>query len=226
MLCVVCCSVESVPRVSAWSGLHFCLAAPIPPATSTSFCVHIPVIQTLNLDTPLPSHLLHLYCLRDLVLLFSYCRFLYISQYQDIFYLGRQSINLTQITFTEKFSCALAPSSISLVRFILHCGNININSIEVVPAAVPRPAPACRQLWGSAAALQTTLVATLTAQLKSWGQNIGCFGQFQKGCFKGVEGEVGWVKLVTLWPTCRLWDAVKKRITSLAWKVVKYILAR
>ena len=51
--------------------------------------------------------------------------FLYISHY--IFYLGRQSINLTQITFTEKFSCALAPSSISMVRFILCCGNTNIN---------------------------------------------------------------------------------------------------
>ena len=164
--------------VSAWSGLHFCLAAPIPPAT-TSFCVHIPVIRTLNLDTPLPSHLLHLYCIRDLVLLFSYCRFLYISQYQDIFYLGRQSINLTQITFTEKFSCALAPSSISLVRFILCCGNININSIEEVPAAVPSPAPACRQLWGSGAALQTSLVATLTAHLKTLEKNIVFYGQIQ-----------------------------------------------
>ena len=111
-------------------------------------------------DLELGHHYHHTF---NIYIMFSYCRFLTslhitISDISDIFYLGRQSINLTQITFTEKFSCALAPSSISMVRFILCCGNtnININSIEVVPAAVASPAPACRQLWGSAAALQTT----------------------------------------------------------------------
>ena len=80
---VLCGAACKVSPVSAWSGLHFCLAAPIPPATTTSFCVHIPVIQTLNLATPLPSHhTFYIYFIRDLVLLFSYCRFLYISQYQ------------------------------------------------------------------------------------------------------------------------------------------------
>ena len=168
VMCSVTCGVVQRGKcpLSAWPRsplLHGCSHP------TTSFCVHIPVIQTLNLDNTITPSTFILYgiccCFHTADFLF-----LYISQsdIREIFYLGRQSINLTQITFTEKFSCALAPSSISMVRFILCCGNtnININSIEAVPAAVVSTAPACRQLWGSAAALQTKLplVATITVQ--------------------------------------------------------------
>ena len=168
MCSVTCCVVQRVKcppclpglvSTSAWllpSHQHHQLLCPHPRDTD------LELGHTTTITTPSTF-------IRDLVLLFHTADFSTYHNIRDIFYLGRQSINLTQITFTEKFSCALAPSSISLVRFILCCGNININinSIEVVPAAVTSPAPACRQLWGSAAALQTILGATLTAHLKT-----------------------------------------------------------
>ena len=176
VLRVVWCSVESVPCLPG-RGLRFCMAAPIPPPASVSTS---PWYRPWTWTTP--SHLQLLYY-TGFAAVFLLQISLHNKTHREIFYLGRQSINLTQITFTEKFSCALAPSSISMVRFILCCGNtnININSIEVVPAAVASPAPACRQLWGSAAALQTTLPlgATLTAILKTGTTNIVLYGQIQ-----------------------------------------------
>ena len=190
-MCCYMCSVTCVVLqrgkcpLSAWPRSPLLHGCSHPTTSHQLLCPH-----PRDADLELGHHYHHtfnIYIIRDL-LLFSYCRFLIslhitISDIREIFYLGRQSINLTQITFTEKFSCALAPSSISMVRFILCCGNtnININSIEVVPAAVASPAPACRQLWGSAAALQTTLPlgATLTAHLKTWKINIVLYGQIQ-----------------------------------------------
>ena len=196
MCSVTCCVVQRVKCPPCLPGLVSTSAWLLPSHQHQLLCPH-PRDTDLELGhttTITPStFILH----TGLVLLFSYCRFLYISQYQDIFYLGRQSINLTQITFTEKFSCALAPSSISLVRFILCCGNININSIEEVPAAVPSPAPACRQLWGSAAALKTSLVATLTAHLKTCGENIlRLMGRLEMPLFLPVTRSVSaWISL-------------------------------